>query len=330
MLDVRRLRLLRELAHRGTIAAVAEALRFTPSAVSQQLAVLEREAGVSLLERTGRRVRLTTAGHALVSHADAVFEQLELAAAELALARTGLAGNLRLGAFPTAARRILPQALAALVRDHPLLTPMVDEVDPADVAERIRAGQLDAALVHEYDLVPAEPDLALATEAVLQEQMYLATRSEVDHADPVRQAAQAPWIVSRPGTLCHAMTVRACQAAGFTPQVRHRVDDFTTVLALVAAGQGVALVPQLAVDEPDEPPDGVVLTPVPMRRRTHLAFRRGAGAQPAIAALAAALRAAAGSNGVARVPEQGAELVDREPARGGAGVDGPVHRALHG
>lgn len=127
--------------------------------------------------------------------------------------------------------------------------------------------------------------------------------------------------MSRPGTMCHAMTVRACQAAGFTPQVRYRIDDFTTVLALVAAGQGVALVPQLALHEP---PVDVMLTPVPMSRRTHLAFRRGAGARPAIAALTAALRAATG------FPEQGLELVRRELTRGDAGADRPVHRALDG
>jgi DNA-binding transcriptional LysR family regulator len=291
MIEVRRMRLLRELAHRGTIAAVAEALAYTPSAVSQQLAALEREAGVPLLERTGRRVSLTSAGRLLVGHTEAVLERLELATAELAAARTGLAGRLRIGAFPSAARQLLPRALAALAADHPRLEPMVDEADPADVAERVRTGDLDAALVHEYDFVPADPDLALATEPLLDEPMYLATRDAGgDNDDPIRRAAGEPWIVGTPGTLCHAMAVRACQAAGFSPRIRHQVDDFTTVLALVAAGQGVALVPHLAVDDP---PAEVRLVELPVRRRTHLAFRRGAGRHPAIAALSDALRAAA-------------------------------------
>lgn len=175
MLDVRRLRLLRELAYRGTIAAVAEALTFTPSAVSQQLAALEREAGVALLERTGRRVALTPAGVTLVRHAEAVLERLEQAAAELAAAKGDLSGTVRIGAFPTATRAILPSALAALARSHPGLDPMVDEVDPAEVAPRLRAGELDVALVHEYDFVPAEPDLALDAVPLLDEPMYLAT-----------------------------------------------------------------------------------------------------------------------------------------------------------
>ncbi|MEU9004976.1 LysR family transcriptional regulator, partial [Streptomyces sp. NPDC048551] len=158
MLDVRRLRLLRELARRGTIAAVAEALAFSPSAVSQQLTVLEREAGLPLLERTGRRVRLTPAAQNLVRHADAVLERLERADADLAEARGGLAGALRIGSFPTATRAIVPAALVRLARRHPGLEPMISETDPAAVAHALRAGDLDVALVHEYDFVPAPPE----------------------------------------------------------------------------------------------------------------------------------------------------------------------------
>ncbi|MFI8391608.1 LysR substrate-binding domain-containing protein [Streptomyces sp. NPDC085540] len=304
MLDVRRLRLLRELARRGTIAAVAEALSFSPSAVSQQLGTLEREAGLPLLERTGRGVRLTPAGQNLVGHAEAVLERLERADADLAEARGGLAGALRIGAFPTATRAIVPAALTALARRHPGLEPMVSETDPAAVAHALRAGDLDVALVHEYDFVPAEPEPGLATEPLYVEAMYLAAPAAETPAPPrgpaesggpdqgtaLRTHARAPWITATPGTLCHAMTVRACQAAGFTPRVRHQVDEFATVLALVAAGQGVAVVPQLGVTGPTDP--AVRLTRLLMERRTNLAFRSGAGAHPAVAAFGAALRAA--------------------------------------
>ncbi|MFG2973085.1 LysR substrate-binding domain-containing protein [Streptomyces sp. NPDC048331] len=298
MLDVRRLRLLRELARRGTIAAVAEALTFSPSAVSQQLGVLEREAGLPLLERTGRGVRLTPAGQNLVRHAEAVLERLEQADADLAEARGGLAGALRIGAFPTATRAIVPAALISLARLHPALEPMVSETDPAAVAHALRAGDLDVALVHEYDFVPVEPEPGLATEPLYGEAMYLAAPA-AEAPDPpggsdqgavLRTYAKAPWITATPGTLCHAMTVRACQAAGFTPRVRHQVDEFATVLALVAAGQGVAVVPQLGVTGPADP--AVRLTRLLMERRTSLAFRSGAGAHPAVAAFGAALRAA--------------------------------------
>lgn len=286
MLDVRRLRLLRELALRGTISAVAEALAFSPSAVSQQLSALEREAGVGLLERTGRSVALTPAGRALVGHAEVVLERLELAEAELAGAREGLSGPIRVGAFPSATRTILPGALRALGAEHPGLTPMVFEVDPADVGDALRAGELDVALVHDYDFVPFPAEPGIVDEALCVEDMYLASVGGVETLGACRDV---PWIVASPGTRCHAMTVRACEAAGFTPQVRHRIDEFDTVLAFVAAGEGVALVPELGALRP---PEGVRLARVELCRRTRIAFRSGAGRHPAVRAAIDALRGA--------------------------------------
>jgi DNA-binding transcriptional LysR family regulator len=291
MLDVRRLRLLRELALRGTIAAVAQALSFSPSAVSQQLAVLEREAGVPLLERTGRRVRLTPAGQTLARHAEAILQRLEQAAGELVDARHGLAGPLRIGTFPTAARAILPAALTALAREHPGLEPMVSEIDPADVADALRAGDLDLALIHDYDFVPQPTEPGLATQPLCSESVYLASAAATGNSDgqTIIGCQDMPWITAIPGTACHAMTIRACQAAGFTPHARHHIDEFATVLALVAAGQGVALIPQLGAVNP---PPGVVLTRMPIRRRTMTAHRAGADAHPAVATVTAALRTA--------------------------------------
>lgn len=293
MLDVRRLRLLRELSLRGTIAAVAEALAFTPSAVSQQLSVLEREAGVPLLERTGRRVTLTPAGQKLVHHAEAVLERLEQATADLADTRRGLAGPLRIGTFPTATRAIVLAALASLVHQHPGLEPMVLEIDPAEVAGALRAGDLDVALIHEYDFVPSPAEPGLAAQPLCAEPMYLASTSPApgEAADRwvIGHWKDSPWITATPGTLCHAMTVRACHAAGFTPHVRHQVDDFATVLALVAAGQGVAVVPHLGIVDPTP---AVTLTRLPIHRRTKIAYRTGAAGHPAVAATAVALQGA--------------------------------------
>jgi DNA-binding transcriptional LysR family regulator len=323
MLDVRKLRLLRELARCGTITAVAEVLSYTPSAVSQQLAALEREAGVALLQRSGRRVTLTPAGAALADQTEAILALLEQAAAALAAARAGLTGPLRIGAFPTAVRTILPSALVALGRDHPGLELMVTELDPADVPHALRSGALDIALTHEYDYVPTPPDPALATEPLLEESIYLASSgpppapggsaapgglaappappasaaplasaalasSAAPPEDAIWRHRDAPWIMASPGTLCHAMAVRACQAAGFAPRIRHHADDFATVLALVAAGQGVALVPQLGAIGP---PADVMLTPLPTRRRTRIAYRNGTRHQPPVAACITAIRA---------------------------------------
>jgi DNA-binding transcriptional LysR family regulator len=332
MLDVRKMHLLRELARLGTIAAVAQAQFCTPSAVSQQLSALEREAGVPLIRRNGRGVELTAAGADLADRTGHVLALLEEAAAALAASRTELAGELRIGAFQTAVRTLLPAALVALGTEHPRLELRVTELDPAEVPEALRAGVLDIALVHEYDYVPAEPDPGLRTEPVLEEKIYLAAagepcpgergelpadRSELaagEHArseqaaaergrlavaggetggsQPLVAACEQPWIVASPGTLCHLMAVRLCQEAGFTPRIRHYADDFAAVLTLVAAGQGVALVPELALADR---PDGVTLTALPARRRTLIACRAAASAHPAVTACAAAIQAAAAS-----------------------------------
>jgi len=282
MLDVHRLRLLRELSYRGTIAAVAHAMSYTPSAVSQQLAVLEREAGVALLERTGRRVRLTPAARSLVTDAEAVLARLEQAEATLAAARDSLVGTLRLGAFPTGARTILPAALVSLGREFPSLELMIDEIDPAHAAEALRTGELDAALTHDYDLVPVPEHPALESTVVLTEPMYVAsTRPPADAADPVGSFRKHSWVMGKPGTLCRLAAERICQAAGFQPVVRHQTDDFPTVLALVAADQGPALVPGLATVNA---PAGLVLTPLPVTTRVSVTHRRGADTHPAIAA----------------------------------------------
>ncbi len=289
MLDVRRLRLLLELSRRGTVSAVAGALAYTPSAVSQQLAALEREAGVPLLERAGRRVALTPAGAVLAGYAESVLALLEEAAAALAATRSSLTGPLRIGAFPTAARTILPAALVTLGRDHPGLDLRVTELDPVAVPDALRSGALDVALSFAYDYVPAEPDPAIDTEPLLEEIVYLATATGLTSpaGAAIGDLRDSPWIAGSPGTLCHTLVVRACQAAGFTPRIRHHADDFATVLALVAAGQGVSLIPQLGVTT--DPP-GVALTPLPARRRTCIAYLKGTRRHPAVSAFAAAIR----------------------------------------
>lgn len=290
MLDARRLRLLRDLARLGTIAAVAEAHTYTPSAVSQQLSTLEKEAGVALLRRTGRTVQLTPAGTVLAREADQVLAALEQAQAAVQAVRDRLAGPLRIGAFPTAVRTLLPSALVSLGREHPLLELMVSELDPADVPDALRDRRLDVGLVQDYDVEPIAPAADLDSTPLLTETVYLAAPEPTDLA----ATRDSPWIISSAGTLCHAVTLRICRTAGFLPRVRHHADDFTTVLALVAAGQGVSLVPALAAGSP---PDGVHLTALDLRRRTRVAYRQGSGARPAIAAFIDALR-----NSAERVP----------------------------
>lgn len=287
MLDVRRLRLLRELAYRETIAAVAQALSYTPSAVSQQLTVLEREAGVALLERSGRRVRLTLAGRALVRHAEDVLAGLERAEAALASTRNQLAGSLRIGAFPSAARTVLPSALVELGHDHPQLELMVEEFDPANAAEALRTGALDVALTQSYDLVPAPGDSAVASTVILTEPMVLASgQSAASSGDPVGAFRDGLWIMGKPGTQCRQAAERICQAAGFQPQIRHQSDDFPTVLALVAAGQGQTLLPRMGTVGA---PTDVVLIPLGYIARVSITHRSGADTHPAVTAFRRAM-----------------------------------------
>jgi DNA-binding transcriptional LysR family regulator len=293
MLDVRRLRLLCDLARLGTIAAVAQAHTYTPSAVSQQLSALEREAGLPLLERNGRGVTLTPAGRVLVQHAETVLAALEQTDTALAALATGLTGPLRIGAFPTAVRTLLPATLVALAARHPGLDLMVTELDPSAVPDALREHRLDVGLLHDYDVVPVRPDPMLDTVALLDETVYLALPAT--GSGSLREQRESDWIVASPGTLCHEVTQHVCRAAGFTPRVRHQADDFTTVLALVAAGLGVSLVPELATIKP---PTGVWLVPLPTRRRTRIAYRQGAAAHPAVAAFITEIRAASSAIGL--------------------------------
>jgi DNA-binding transcriptional LysR family regulator len=216
-----------------------------------------------------------------------VLELLAEAGAALAAAATELSGELRIGAFPTAVRTLLPSALVTLGAAHPKLELHVTELDPAQVPDALRSGALDLALVHEYDYVPGSVDPALSTEPILTEIVFLAA---AELTGTVAECRDRPWIVASPGTLCHLMAIRLCQQAGYLPRIRHYADDFAAVLSLVAAGQGVALVPGLAL--PDRPP-GVQLTALAARRRTLIACRSAAAAHPAVLAGAAALRTAA-------------------------------------
>jgi DNA-binding transcriptional LysR family regulator len=298
MLDVRRLQLLCDLSRLGTIAAVADLHTYTPSAVSQQLAALEREAGAPLLERTGRRVVLTAAGRLLVEHGDQVLAALERADAALAALSSGLTGPLRIGAFPTAVRTLLPPALVALGREHPGLELSVTELDPVAVPAALHERRLDVGLVNDYEFAPGAADPALTagleTVPLLDETVFIAypdrAAPRATEAAPLLAARDADWILATPGTLCHTATLHVCRAAGFTPVPRHHADDFATVLALVAAGQGVSLVPQLAALEP---PEGVRLVPLPVRRRNRIACRQGTAAHPAVTAFVSWLRISA-------------------------------------
>jgi DNA-binding transcriptional LysR family regulator len=294
MLDVRRMRVLREVALRGSIAGAAEALSFTPSAVSQQVAKLEREAGVPLVHRGPRSIRLTQAGQALVAHAEAILERLAAAEAEL----RELAGQepvLRVGSITTAAVSLLPDALARFTGLRPETQVTVVEADSLVSLARLRARDLDLALVFEYDHVPLPADERLELEVLVVEEMraVLPADHPVARQRAVRllDLAEETWITSTPRSSCHPFTERACRAAGFEPRIGFEFDDYTAMQNLVEAGAGVAMAPDMGLTRRNP---GVAVRPIAFgtpKRRVLAAFRAGEEAVPAVAAMLAALRA---------------------------------------
>jgi DNA-binding transcriptional LysR family regulator len=293
MLDVRKLRVLRELSERGTIAATAEALSFTPSAISQQLSALERETGVELLAREGRRLALTDAARRLVGHTDGVLAALEAAEADLEASVGEVRGTLALAAFPTAAATLLPPAVAELRRDHPALEIHVEELEPHESLPALRLGELDVALAHEYDSIPRRPDSAFVEHPLLDDPLRIALPADhplaASRSVDLTDLAGERWIAGRPGTHCGIVVTTASRAAGFEPVIAAHASEFATMLALVAAGLGVAVIPALATTATTL--DGVVLLdPRPkLSRRIYAAVRPGSGRRAAVAAVLAAL-----------------------------------------
>jgi DNA-binding transcriptional LysR family regulator len=283
MLDVRRLRLLSELSRRGTIAAVARTVGYTPSAVSQSLAQLEREVGIALLERDGRRVRLTPAARALVTRADRVLEELDAAEAELAAEHETVRGPVVIGAFPSAATALVVPAVRELAADHPDVECSIWEHEPENGIPLLRAGELDLLVSESYDDVPSAPVGGLARHPLLSEPLLLVLPERRGSG----QIADVPWIGGLPGTQYAAALELACRSADIAPRFMHRADEASVHVALVAAGRGVGLLPALACT----PTPGVRFTAFAHAPWRHVfaLTRRGATRRPAVAAVLRAL-----------------------------------------
>jgi len=296
MIDLRRLRALRELADRGTIAATADALHLTPSAVSQQLSALEREIGQPLLEPNGRTVRLTSAATAVLAHADVLFSEVERMDATLASLAGGAVGTVRVGAFATAIRGLVVPAVGLLRETSPGLHLAIRDVESPDVFDAIALGELDVGVSMEHAGAPGSDDERFARFELMRDVLDVAVPT--DHPLATREPtlpdlAGEPWIAPPEGWSCDDVIRVSCSAAGFTPTVAHRSGDWTAIMAMVAAGLGVAVVPRLAQDLP---PPGVVIRRLrgePAARHLFVTCRRGAEDHPAIGATVEALRKAA-------------------------------------
>ena len=296
MIDLRRLRALRELADRGTIAATAEALHLTPSAVSQQLAVLEREVGQPLLEPNGRTVRLTPAATAVLAHADTLFSEVERMDATLAALAGGAAGTVRVGAFSTAIRGLVVPAVGLLRETAPGLELVIRDVESPEVFDAIAIGDLDVGVSMEHARAPGRDDERFARVELMRDILDVALPEDHPLADgepELGHFAGERWIAPPVGWSCEDVIRVACSAEGFTPSIAHRSHDWTAIMAMVAAGLGVAVVPRLAQDHP---PAGVVIRRLrgePAARHLFVTCRRGAEGHPALGAVIDALRQAA-------------------------------------
>jgi len=312
MLNVGRLHILREVAYSGSLSAAAHELSYTQSAVSQQIATLEAEAGMALLERHARGVTLTAAGQALVGHAEGVLARLEAAEAALAEIAGLRGGRLRMASFPTAGGTLMPLAIATFRASYPDVELTLAEGEPEEIVPRLRAGELDLALLFEF-AGETLLDEDMTRVELLEDPMYLALPREHPLAgrgelrlDALRDAA---WVQTSSASPCARHVVRSCHAAGFEPQVSFESDDYQTVQGLVAAGVGVALIPELALSVVREDIAIRALSPVPPVRRVIAAAPAGARLVPATPAMLGVLEQAA------RQYEQqrGRPVVDRAP-----------------
>ncbi len=299
MLDVHKLRVLREVAAQGSFSGAAQQLFFSPSAVSQHIAALEEQAGTRLLIRGSRGVRLTDAGNLLVRHADAILRRLDDAESELAALLALRAGRLRLASFASVGATLLPQAIASFGAAHPGAEISLIESEPEGAIDALRRGDVDLALVFDFNIVAVVDDDGIELVEILVEPVHAVVPADHELASAgaavgLAQLARESWIqCSSPQ--CRLLLERAAREAGFVPTVAFRTDDYPTAIALVDAGVGVALLPAIALGAL---PDGVtaltIATPLLTRHVLAAVPRNGERSPAADAMLEILTQAAAG------------------------------------
>jgi DNA-binding transcriptional LysR family regulator len=314
MLNVSRLRILSEVAQRGSFSAAAEALSYTQSAVSQQIAALEAQTGITLLERLPRGVRLTEAGRTLVEHAEGILARLQAAEAELSAIAGLRGGQLRMASFPTAGATLMPVAIAAFRASYPEVELTLAEGEPQEIEPRLHAGEFDLGLLFEFsdpEELPTDgrhgtAGAGLKRVRLLEDPMYLALPRE--HPLTGRRTLRIEdlhgqaWVQTSQTSPCARHVVRCCHVAGFEPNVAFESDDYQTVQGLVAAGVGVALIPELALATVREDIVVRTLSPHPPVRRVIAALPGRVGVDTRLIPAASAMlrlleEAAAGRNG---------------------------------
>ena len=274
MFDLKRLRFLREVAERGTISAAADALAYTPSAISQQIGILEEEVGAALLERQGRNVVLTPAGRALVTHSQAVFDAVERASTAATEASGEVEGTLVVGALQSVMVNLLPETIRTMTAQYPRLRLHLVEHGHQDAARELRLGALDVVVDQSYSHVPNRAHDGLTKHKVLDEPMYLVVPAD-SAIKKLADASDWPWVAASLETCDCGRAVRdICRSAGFDPDVRFETEDYGVTLELVAAIGAVSVLSALTVTKV---PKGVRTIPLPGFKRKVVAVTRPAG-----------------------------------------------------
>jgi molybdate transport repressor ModE-like protein len=282
MLDMKRLRILREVASQGSFSAAADSLYLSQSAVSQQIATLEKEVGMQLLDRARGGPKLTDAGRVLVGHAEAAIARLDEAERELAAIAGLEGGELRMASFPSASATLLTEAVSVFHGRHPSVRLSVAEAEPEESLPRLRGGELDLALSFDYPSVPKTEERDLERTLVLTESMHLALpkghRLAERQVVPLAELAEDQWLCGSRPSSCGEVVLRACRDAGFEPRVGFESDDYHVMQGFIAAGLGFTLLPDLAL--PTLRADLVIrATDPPAPQRRVWAATRGEGAR---------------------------------------------------
>ena len=292
MLSNHRLRILRELRRRGTMGRVAAALKYSSSAISQQLALLETEAGAKLIEPVGRGVRLTIEGELLADHAERILRDVEEAEAALEASTATVAGRLRVATFQSAALTVMPTVLRELARTHPQLVIQLAEFQPDLAISRLVAHDYDLVLGEEYEGQELARDTEVDQEDLLFDPLEIVISPEVELGRPdpsLNDLRQLPWVMESSTKPARIWTRALCRRAGFEPEVRFESDDLLVHRVLVASGHAVAMLPRL-LSSHEPVPLRVIALPGSPTRRIFTAVRAGAIDRPAVRACRDALR----------------------------------------
>jgi DNA-binding transcriptional LysR family regulator len=300
--DATRLGLFVDVARHGSIAKAARVNGVTASAVSQQISALERECGVTLLERLPRGVALTAAGEVLVERGRTIVRLLEKARADLDTFDDRLAGRVRIGTIASAAASIALLGIRLLADLHPDVVATVRVDDPRATLSGLQEGRIDLALIDVYDHAPMPIPARLTAETVLSEPLVVISDAPFASRPALAELADDGWVMPPPDTACGRRVVRpvrhACRQAGFEPQVRWQTDDLHLLSAAVAAGQGISLLPRLATDREHPGLHSVTPRGTDLRRDVRAVVRTTEANRAVLLAVKTALRTAVEAEGI--------------------------------